>query len=255
MADQMPVVGVKSAPRSGPVRVDGQTVQNKILLGISRKECNSFLPKLEFVQLPARRILTEIDEPIVFAYFLNDGVASIITVMADGKSVEVGLTGNEGFVGLPLIVGYTTSPTRAVVQIEGSGFKISAKDLKSVLPRCPNLARLLQRYSQQLTIQTIQIAACNRLHEVNERLARWLLMSHDRMGKSSFPLTQEFIAHMLGTRRASVTVAAGDLQKSGLITYSRGQVTIKDRMGLERASCECYRGINRRLESWRKDGG
>jgi CRP-like cAMP-binding protein len=111
----------------------------------------------------------------------------------------------------------------------------------------------LHRYSQELSVQAIQIAACNRLHEVDERLARWLLMSQDRVGEAIFPLTQEFISHMLGTRRASVTVAAGILQKAGLITYSRGQVTIENRAGLESAACECYEGINQQLEKWRRD--
>jgi CRP-like cAMP-binding protein len=252
MTEKVSGVGVKSHSKSGVHDAAGK-MQNAILLALPRKECSSFLSKVEFVPLPARSILTEMGKPIEFAYFLNDGVASIITVMSDGKSVEIGLTGKEGFVGLPLIVGYHTSPTRAVIQIEGSGFRISAQNLKTALRNCPSLGNLLQRYSQELSIQTTQIAACNRLHEVDARLARWLLMSQDRMGKSNFPLTQEFIAHMLGTRRASVTVAAGDLQKAGLITYSRGQVTIKDRPGLELTSCECYQGINQRLDSWKKD--
>jgi CRP-like cAMP-binding protein len=180
-------------------------------------------------------------------------VVSIIHVMTDGKSVEVGLTGKEGFVGLPLIVGYGASPTRAIIQIAASGYKMRARDLKSALAKCPRLKEALQRYSQELSIQAIQVAACNRLHEVDERLARWLLMSQDRVGESTFLLTQEFISHMLGTRRASVTVAAGILQKAGLITYSRGQVTIEDRAGLESASCECYEGISQKIGRWRSD--
>jgi CRP-like cAMP-binding protein len=206
-------------------------IQNRILLGLPPKERKTIASKLVPVQLPARTILTQMKGPIEFAYFLNSGVASIITVISDGKSVEVGLIGNEGFIGLPLIVHFATSPARAVIQIAGSGLRISALNFKSVLRTCPKLEKKLQRYAQELALQSVQIAVCNRLHPVNERLARWLLMSHDRIGARSLPLTQEFVAHMLGTRRASVTVAAGALHKAGLITYERGNVTIENRPG------------------------
>jgi CRP-like cAMP-binding protein len=253
MADQVRRLSVKTAslmarPNGGP-----PTIENLIVEGLPAKERARLLAKSEMVDLPARTILGEIAEVIEFAYFLKCGVVSILHVMSDGKSVEVGLTGAEGFVGLPLVVGYTTSPTHAVVQIAGVAHKISARDLSKVLESCPRLKESLQRYSQELSIQAIQIAACNRLHEVDERLARWLLMSQDRVGSSVFPLTQEFISHMLGTRRASVTVAAGILQKQGLITYSRGQVTINDRSGLESAACECYQGIKRQIERWHQN--
>jgi CRP-like cAMP-binding protein len=253
MADKVTSLSVKST--FTPAAADGgsRTYENAILLGLPRKERTSVLSKSQILPLPARTILTEMAEPIEFCYFLNRGVVSIIHVMTDGKSVEVGLTGKEGFVGLPLIVGYSTSPTRAIVQIEANGYKIRAQDLKNALRNCPRLEESLHRYSQELSIQAIQIAACNRLHEVDERLARWLLMSQDRVGESTFPLTQEFISHMLGTRRASVTVAAGILQKAGLITYSRGQVTIEDRAGLESAACECYEGINQQIQRWQRD--
>lgn len=246
--------GVKFTAASASSDGDSRrTIENAILLALPRKERALVLSESEFVLLPARTVLTEMADPIEVCYFMNGGVVSIIHVMTDGKSVEVGLTGKEGFVGLPLIVGYHTSPTRAIVQIEGSCHKIRAQDLKNCLRNCPRLEQALHRYSQELAIQAIQIAACNRLHEVDERLARWLLMSQDRVEKTTFPLTQEFISHMLGTRRASVTVAAGVLQKAGLITYSRGQVTIEDRAGLESAACECYEGINQQISRWRRD--
>jgi CRP-like cAMP-binding protein len=253
MADRIPSLGVKFAATATGADGAGRSPQNAILLSLPRKECALILSKSEFVRLPARTLLTDMAEPIEFCYFLNGGVISIIHVMSDKKSVEVGLTGREGFVGLPLIVGYSTSPTRAIVQIEAHACKISAQNLKNALRVCPRLEEELHRYSQELSIQAIQIAACNRLHEVDERLARWLLMSQDRVGESTFPLTQEFISHMLGTRRASVTVAAGILQKAGLINYSRGQVTIEDRAGLEAAACECYEGIVHQIERWHKD--
>jgi CRP-like cAMP-binding protein len=253
MADKTMSLGAQSFPVTARVDGDRRKIQNAILLALPPRERKLVLAKSDFVQLPARTVLTEMSAPIQFCYFLNSGVVSIIRVMTDNKSVEVGLTGKEGFVGLPLIVGYRTSPTLAIIQIVASGYRMRAQDLKTVLGNCPSLVEALHRYSQELSIQAIQIAACNRLHEVDERLARWLLMSQDRVGESSFPLTQEFISHMLGTRRASVTVAAGILQKAGLITYSRGLVTIEDRAGLESAACECYEGINQQLEKWRRD--
>ena len=240
------------ANKTSPAGKGGQqpeAVQNAILLDLPRKEYNSLLPRLKFVQLPIRTVLNEIAQPIDAAYFMNTGLTSIVTVLSEGKMVEVGVTGNEGFVGLPLIVGFGTSPTRAIVQIAGS-----AEDLQYALQNCPQLEKLLHRYSQELAIQSVQVAACNRVHEVEKRLARWLLMSQDRVGGSSFFLTQEFVAHMLGTRRASVTVAAGILQKAGLITYRRGQVTVEDRGRLERASCECYEVVKRQLENWHNGG-
>ena len=143
-------------------------------------------------------------EPIKFGYFLNTGMTSILTVLTEGKSVEVGLTGKDGFVGLPLIVGFSSGPTQAVVQIAGNAFRIGARGIAQAVRQCPILANRLQRYVQVLAMQGTQVAACNRLHEVDERLARWLLMCQDRIGSNFVPLTQEFLAHMLGTRRASV---------------------------------------------------
>jgi CRP-like cAMP-binding protein len=228
-------------------------IENVILASLPRKERELVLSKSQFVSLPAHTILTELAKPIEFGYFLNSGVASILHVLSDGKSVEVGLTGREGFVGLPVVVGFRTSPTTAVIQIAATGLKISVQNLRKVLASCPTLERSLHRYSQELAVQAIQIAACNRVHEVDERLARWLLASQDRVGSSTFSLTQAFISHMLGTRRASVTVAAGILQKAGLITYRRGEVTIENRAQLEDAACECYEGINEQIRKWRKD--
>jgi CRP-like cAMP-binding protein len=253
LAEKSAGVQRKGVSGSNAAVSQSMKIHNKILLGLPLKERKTIASKLVPVQLPARSILTQMKEPIEFAYFLDSGVASIITVMSDGKSVEVGLTGNEGFVGLPLIVDFATSPTRAVIQIAGSGQRISARDFKNILRICPRLEKSLQRYAQELAIQSGQIAACNRLHAVNERLARWLLMSQDRIGERSFNLTQEFVSHMLGTRRASVTIAAGALQKAGLIIYKRGRVTIQNRPGLELASCECYRAINQQIKNWHKN--
>jgi hypothetical protein len=167
--------------------------------------------------------------------------------------VEVGLIGKEGFVGVPLVAGFRTTPTRAVAQIEGTAFRVDGETLMSLLRQSPNLERQLQQFSQILAMQVTQIAACNRLHEVDERLARWLLMSADRVGSNALPLIQELLAQMLGTRRSSVTVAAGMLQKAGLIAYTRGDVKIINRRKLEEAACECYGLMQRQIKEWRCD--
>ncbi len=230
-----------------------RAVQNPILLGLPKKERDSILAISQFVDLPNHTVLNEIGQPVKFAYFINDGLASILNVMADGKMVEVGLAGKEGFVGLPLLVDFETSPTQVVMQVKGAGLRISAADFKDVLRNSPRLNKSLQRFSQVLGMQATQIAACNRLHGVVERLSRWLLMSQDRLGGDIVPLTQEFLAHMLGTRRASVTDAAGALQKRGLIAYRRGNVKINDRHRLEEAACECYEAMARQLDRWNKE--
>jgi CRP-like cAMP-binding protein len=230
-------------------------VRNEILLSLPAKECATVLAELEFGELRAHDLLNEMGEVIEYCYFMNSGMTSILTVMADGKGVEVGLTGKEGFVGLPVIVGLKTSPTRAIVQIAGSAFRLSVAQILRALSRCPQLEKRLNRYSQELSMQATQVAACNRLHEVEQRLARWLLMSQDRVDGDVVPLTQEFLSHMLGTRRASVTVAAGVLQKAGLIKYVRGTVNIVNRSRLEDAACECYGIITRQSQNWRKEAG
>ena len=231
----------------------GQEVRNLILLGLPVEQREAVLKKCEFVQLPARFVLNEMGGVIEYSYFINDGLVSILTIMSNQKSVEVGLTGREGFVGLPLAVGFNTSPTRAVTQVTGAAFRVLPSDIEGLLRTSPELGKSLQRYAQELALQASQLAACNRLHEVEERLARWLLMSQDRVGASSFELTQESLASMLGTRRASVTIAAGILQKAGLINYKRGQVKIEKRAQLEDAACECYALLNQQLERWHND--
>ena len=228
-------------------------MENELLLGLPSNEGDSIFSKLTFLQLRTHDVLHESEQPIKFAYFMNSGLTSILTVMAEGKNIEVGLVGKEGFVGIPLLVGFNTSPSQAVIQIEGSGFRIGAQDLEKVLSQCPILEKKLHRYEQIFAIQATQVAACNRLHEVDERLARWLLMSQDRVGSDIIPLTHEFLAHMLGTRRSSVTVAAGLLSRAGLISYTRGHVKIEIRDRLEDAACECYEQIQRYTENWQRE--
>src|SRR5438067_306366 len=217
---------------------DGNHIANKILLELPRQESGAVLPKLEFVRLKLHQVLHEAGETLKSGYFCNAGMFSILSVMPDGKSVEVGLMGKEGFSAVPLIAGFRTSPTRTVVQAEGTAFRVDAGAFREMLRQCSQMERRLQRFSQTMGIQATQIATCNRLHEVNERLARWLLMTQDRVGSNTLPLTQEFIAQMLGTRRSSVTVAAGILQRAGLIAYSRGSVTGLNRGSLKEAACD-----------------
>jgi CRP-like cAMP-binding protein len=229
---------------------DGNHIHNEILLQLSTKERETLFPKLEFVRLKVHQVLHETGDALKSAYFCNTGMISILSVFPDGKSVEVGLVGKEGFVGLPLVAGFRTSPTRAVAQIDATAFRVDGEALMAILSQCPKLERSLQQFSQMSAMQVTQIAACNRLHEVDERLARWLLMCADRVGSNSLPLTQEFLAQMLGTRRSSVTVAAGILQKAGIIRHGRGEVEIIDRRKLEKAACECYGLMQHQIEEW-----
>jgi CRP-like cAMP-binding protein len=176
-------------------------------------------------------------------YFLEEGICSVVVTMETGNTVEVGITGRDGFVGLPALLGTRHSPNRSFIQIPGHGFSVKAKVLQQQSEASSELRLRLQRVVQRMLVQTAQTAACNRVHELEERLARWLLMCQDRVQSDQIPITQEFLAMMLGTRRTTVTVAAGMLHKAGLIAYSRGHVTIQNREHLEHAACECYRII------------
>jgi CRP-like cAMP-binding protein len=234
---------------------DGNRIHNEILLGLPIEERELLFPKLELVRLNTHHVLHEPGDTLKSAYFCNSGLVSILSVFPDGKSVEVGLVGKEGFIGLPLVAGFRTTATRAIAQIDATAFRVDGETLLVLLRQCPTLERRLQQFSQIMAVQVTQIAACNRLHDVHERLARWLLMSADRIGSNSVPLTQEFLAQMLGTRRSSVTVAAGILQKAGLITHSRGDVKIVDRPQLEEAACECYEIMTLQISEWRSEAG
>ena len=225
-------------------------IRNTILLRLSASDRHSVVSKVQFVDLPTHTVLCEVGRPMEFVYFIDGGLASVLAVMANGKSVEVGLAGKEGFIGLPILAGFESGSTRVVMQVGGSAHRMSAASLKKLLVQHPQLKKGLFRHAQEMALQAEHIAACNRLHEVDERLARWLLMSHDRLRGKIVPLTQQYLSHMLGTRRASVSMAAAVLQKVGAISYSRGNVTINDRRKLEAASCECYGKINRQLQRW-----
>lgn len=240
-------------PPSVKTEEDLKKVSNRILLNLPRTESARLFSSLELVRLKLHQIMHEAGEVIRSGYFMNNGMASVLTVQPDGRSVEVGLIGKEGFVGLPVIFGFKTSALRVVTQADGTAYRVDVPTLLKILPQCPELERRLQRFSMVLAMQSTQLAACNLLHDVQERLARWLMMSHDRIGGRTIPLTQEFLGQMLGIRRASVSVAAGILQQAGMITYTRGNVTLINKAKLERAACECYSIIEQQKKNWLGD--
>ncbi|MDY6936796.1 MAG: Crp/Fnr family transcriptional regulator [Cyanobacteriota bacterium] len=194
------------------------------------------------------QILYEPKEPIEYVYFPIRAMISLVSVLEDGKTTEIGLIGNEGMVGLPVILGGYSSANRAIVQVAAGAIRVKADIIKQEFLRGGKLQQLLLLYTQAQFTHTAQTAACNRQHTIEERLARWLLSVRDCTLSNELPLTQEFIATMLGTRRSGVSVAAGTLQKAGMIRYSRGKITILDRAGLEDTACECYRVVKNEFQ-------
>jgi CRP-like cAMP-binding protein len=225
----------------------GKPVGNKILLSISDSEYNSLRPHLEYLRLPNHLVLHEAGGRLEFAYFLSRGLISLVVVMKDGRTAEAGIVGNEGFTGTQAAVGLSRGPLRAVVQITGDGFRVKVDALQNVLESTPHLRMMLHRYAAIRGMQVAQTAACNRLHDIKQRLARWLLMTQDRVDSGALPITHDFLATMLGTDRPTVTLAAGVLQKKGLIEYTRGAVKIVNRKKLEDSACECY-GVIRQYD-------
>ena len=253
MAKRYARTSLKKSPRRPPADGDGNQIRNEILLSLPREERDVVFSKLEFVRLHPLQLLHDPGDSIKSGYFCNSGMVSTLSVFPNGKAVEVGLIGREGFVGLPIVVGFRSSSLRSNVQIKGSAFRIGADALSDSLARCPTLVLRLHQFSHVMSMQVAQVAACNRLHEVAERLARWLLMCADRAGDHRLPLTQELLGQMLGTRRASVTIAARILHEAGLITYRRGAIEILNKERLEQKSCECYGMIQRQIEKWRTE--
>ncbi|NMG22455.1 Crp/Fnr family transcriptional regulator [Brasilonema bromeliae] len=224
-------------------------IKNRLLASLPKEEQERLQPHLELIPLEYKQLLYIPNEPIQYVYFPNYGVISLITIMQNGDAVEVATIGNEGMVGLPILLGANTIPGQALVQVPGEGLRIKVDVFqREVTPGSP-LYKLLQRYTQALFNSIAQLVACNRLHSIEERFCRWVLMTQDRVGKNEFPLTQEFLGQMLGVRRASVSVVAAMIQKAGLITYKRGKMTILDREGLEDVTCECYVMIKDEFES------
>lgn len=227
-----------------PARTSGgDSKRNRLLASLPSDVYERVAGQVEHMRGNLKLISYEPDQPIDHVYFMHSGVASLVTIMEDGSSAEVATVGNEGFVGVPVVLDAERMPGRALIQIPGEMSRLPAAILKEEMDRSSTLRSLLLRYTQALLNQVAQSAACNRLHSIEERCARWLLMTHDRVEADEFPLTQEFLSQMLGVRRPSVTVVASMLQKAGLIRYTRGSIRVTDRDGLEKASCECYRII------------
>jgi len=214
--------------------------KNRILASLPREEITRLAPHLTPVPLAQHQTL--IDGAADYAYFVETGVVSVVATSENGATVEVGVIGFEGFVGIPIVLDTGSGgPGRTFVQIAGSGYRIGAQSLRDEFARSPELRRFILRYIQGFMVQTAQTAACNRLHNIEERLARWLLTCHDRIGSDQLHLTHEFLGQMLGSPRTTVTLAAGLLHRAGMIDYSRGLVTVKNRVDLENSACECYR--------------
>jgi CRP-like cAMP-binding protein len=222
------------------------TPKNRILAALPEDEYQRLLPDLEPVDLPSGKVLYEIDDTIDYLYFPSGALISLVTQMADGKIVEIGLVGNDGMSGISSLMGHPKSFERALVQIPDGGVRASIDVIRAEFEKGQTLQKVLLRYANSLMRQVAQTAACNAAHTTEERLSRWLLMCHDRIDSPELSLTQEFIAEMLGTRRGTVNAAAITLQSATLIKYHRGHITIIDRTGLESFSCECYEMLRSR---------
>jgi CRP-like cAMP-binding protein len=225
-----------------------QQRQNHLLAALSAEEYERLVPNLELVPMPLGHVLYESGSELRSVYFPTTAIVSLLYVMLDGASAEIAVVGNEGLIGVALFMGGETMPNRAVVQSAGHAYRLNGQLLKEEFNRSDGLQHLLLRYTQALLTQMAQTAVCNRHHTLDQQLCRWLLLSLDRLPSDELVMTQELIANMLGVRREGVTEAAGNLQKSGLIKYSRGHITVLDRVGLEERVCECYAVVRREFE-------
>jgi CRP-like cAMP-binding protein len=231
-------------------KADLSRIENRLLAALPRAEYEHLLPALKPVRLTQGTVLYEAGDTVRQAYFLMDGMASLLSITEDGSTVEIGMIGDEGMVGLPLILGFDKAPYRVMMQMTANGLELKAGTLKSEFHRGGTLHDLLLRYTHTLLCQIAQSAVCNRFHTVEKRLCRWLLISRDRVHSNTFPLTQEFIAQMLGVPRTHVTMTAAGLQRKNLIRYTRGKISIVDPRELEAAACECYRIVREDLDGF-----
>ncbi|HUQ87028.1 MAG TPA: Crp/Fnr family transcriptional regulator [Vicinamibacterales bacterium] len=221
---------------------------NLVLARLPRAERARLQPHMKLVDLHFKEGIHEQGKPIDFVYFPIRGLVSVVTDLRDGGTIETGTIGREGLVGVSAVLGPSPSPGRAFVQVPGAGYRLPASKLLDHLKQGGELQTLALKVANAQMATVAQTAACNRAHTLEERMARWLLLTRDRMDDDEFPLTQEFLSHMLGVRRPTVSLGGATLQKAGLIRYSRGHITIVDRKGLEQVSCECYSAIRDRYE-------
>lgn len=231
---------LRTRERTSP---EGRSIRNKLLLAISDLDFGVLRPHLQFLKLPHHYALHEPNEKVRFAYFINRGLASIVVVTKDGRNVEAGVAGGEGFTGSSLLAGLSRSPLREQMQIAGEGFRVDARSFEVILSNSDSLRPNLTRYAILQGMQVAQTAACNRLHEVSHRLARWLLIAQDRIDSPILPITHEFLATMLGSDRPSVSVAIEKLQQKHVLLSRRGVLKVLKRKLLEKATCECYQAI------------
>jgi CRP-like cAMP-binding protein len=222
--------------------------RNQLLAALPPAEWERWSPLLEPVAMPLGQVLYESGLSLTHVYFPVDSIVSLLYVTEDGSSAEIAIVGNEGLVGVSLFMGGETTPSRAVVQSAGRGFRLEAQAMKNEFNRAGPVLHLLLRYTQALITQMAQTAVCNRHHSLDQQLCRWLLLSLDRLRGSELRMTQELIANMLGVRREGVTEAALKLQAAGLIRYARGHITVLDRPGLEERTCECYAVVKKEYD-------
>jgi CRP-like cAMP-binding protein len=229
-------------PRSADLK------ENSLLAALPDPEWARWLPQLERVEMPLGQVLYEAGDTLKYMYFPINSIVSLLYVMENGASAEIAVVGKEGLVGVSLFMGGESTSSRAVVQSAGHGCRLNSKVMKSEFDRAGPVLHLLLRYTQALLTQMAQTAVCNRHHSLDQQLCRWLLLSLDRLAGNELVMTQELIANMLGVRREGVTEAALQLQKVGLIRYARGRITVLDREGLERRTCECYAVVKREYD-------
>ncbi len=222
--------------------------QNHLLAALPETEWKRWLPKLEWVDMPLGHVLYESGKTLGHVYFPTTSIVSLLYVMENGASAEIAVVGNEGLVGVSLFMGGGFTPSRAVVQSAGEGFRLSAEAMKEEFDRAGPVLHLLLRYTQALITQMAQTAVCNRHHSLDQQLCRWLLLSLDRLAGNELVMTQELIANMLGVRREGVTEGALKLQEAGLIRYTRGRITVLNRPGLEKRTCECYAVVKKEYD-------
>jgi len=228
------------APSGQRTNGEGKHVNNKVLLATPDNEYELMRSDLTYMDLPDHLSLHEPTQNIEFVYFPNRGMVSQVVVTKDGRTVEVGVVGSEGYVGAGLAAGLSRSSVREIMQVAGDGFRMMGNALERILRTAPQLQLLLNRHTGLQAMQVAQTAACNRLHDIQQRLSRWLLMTQDRVNLGVLPITHDFIATMMGTDRSTVSLAAAVLQKKGIIDYVRGAVKIVNRRKLEKSACECY---------------
>jgi CRP-like cAMP-binding protein len=218
--------------------------RNRLLSSLSSADLGELSDDLQPVTLARHQIVYEVGMMLDHIYFIEYGLASVLTIMEDGASTEVGMVGPEGAIGLPALLGSRVSAHQVIMQLAGSALRVTAAACKAAFENNARIRAVLLHFVDDLLNLSAQAAGCNRLHSIEQRCARWLLMAGDRIGSNVLPTTQELLAAMLGVRRSGVSEAAGELQRSGLIRYRRGQITLLDKAGLEQAACECY-GIDR----------